>query len=105
MSYVSPRAKQIPNFSGFLLIEVDFLEGEDWVLDTVVVDETNMSTVTVGGCLGLDTVFNGLVSTDDLSHGSGAYRVYAAFRDPDGDVLVCDDDSLLEATYEFTVNI
>jgi hypothetical protein len=22
-----------------------------------------------------------------------------------GDVLVCDDDSLLEATYEFTVNI
>jgi len=41
----------------------------------------------------------------DLYHGSGTYRVYAAFRDPDGDVLVCDDDSLLEATYEFTVNI
>jgi len=37
--------------------------------------------------------------------GSGLYRVYAAFCDPEGDVLVCDDDSLLEASYEFTVNI
>jgi hypothetical protein len=47
----------------------------------------------------------GLVNTNDLSHGSGTYRVYAAFRDPYGDVLVCDDGSLLEASYEFTVNI
>jgi len=33
----------------------------------------------------------------------GTYRVYVAFRDPDGNVLVCDDDSLMEATYEFTI--
>jgi hypothetical protein len=50
--------------------------------------------------------FNGLVSTSDLSgYGNGTYRVYACFRDPDGNVLVCDDDSLMEATYEFTVNL
>jgi hypothetical protein len=91
------------NFSGYLLMQVDYLEGEEWVLDTVVVDETSTRTVMVGGLLGLDIVFNGKVITNDLSHGSGTYRVYAAFRDAYGDVLVCDDDSLLEATYEFTV--
>jgi len=64
-----------------------------------------MSTVTVGGQLGLDTFFNGKINTIDLNHGNGTYRVYAVFRNPDGDVLVCDDDSLLEATYEFTVDI
>jgi len=95
----------VTNFSGFLLIEVDFLEGEEWVLDTVVVDETSMSTVTVGGQLGLDTFFNGKINTIDLNHGNGTYRVYAVFRNPDGDVLVCDDDSLLEASYEFVLDI
>jgi len=54
--------------------------------------------------LALDIIFNGLVSTDDLTHGDGTYRVYAAFRDPDGDVLVCDDESLLEAWWEFEVD-
>jgi hypothetical protein len=93
----------VTNFSGYLLMQVDYLEGEDWVLDTEVVDETSTRTILVGGQLGLDTVFNGKVITNDLSHGSGTYRVYAAFRDPYGDVLVCDDDSLLEAWYEFTV--
>jgi hypothetical protein len=93
------------NFSGYLLMQVDYLEGEEWVLDTVVVDETSTRTILVGGQLGLDTVFNGLVNTNDLNHGGGTYRVYAAFRDAYGDVLVCDDDSLLEASYEFTVDI
>jgi len=36
-------------------------------------------------------------------NGEVPYRVYAAFRDPDGDVLVCDDEPLLEAWYEFEV--
>jgi hypothetical protein len=30
-------------------------------------------------------------------------KVMQIFRDPDGDILVCDDDSLLEAWYEFIV--
>ncbi len=54
--------------------------------------------------MALDIIFNGLVSTDDLTHGDGTYRVYAAFRDPDGDVLICDDETVLEAWYEFEVD-
>jgi hypothetical protein len=39
----------------------------------------------------LDKVFNGTVNTNDLSSfGSGTYRVYAAFRDPDGNILIDD---------------
>ena len=30
--------------------------------------------------------------------------IWATFRDPDGDVLICDDESLLEAWYEFEVD-
>jgi len=91
------------NISGYLLMQVDFLEGEEWVLDSVVVDESSARVISGGGVLGLDTVFNGLLSTDDLRHGSGIYRVYACFRDPDGDILVCDNETLLEASYEFDV--
>ena len=93
------------NITGYLLIQVQYKEGEEWKVDHNTVDETFPRMILVGNQLALDTVFNGLLSTDDFRHGSGTYRVYAAFRDPDGDVLVCDDDSLLEASYEFTVNI
>ena len=37
------------------------------------------------------------------THGDGTYRVYAAFRDPYGNILVTDDQTELFATYEFTV--
>jgi len=49
-------------------------------------------------------IFNGLVDTSDLTNGDGTYRVYAAFRDEYGDVLVCDDETALEAWYEFEVD-
>ena len=56
--------------------------------------------------LALDTIFNGLVNTQDLSgFGNGTYRVYAAFRDPDGDILQCDDETYIASWYEFDVNI
>jgi len=45
------------------------------------------------------------VKTSDLVNGDGLYRVYAAFRDPDGETLICDDESLLEAWYEFEVEV
>jgi hypothetical protein len=66
-------------------------------------------TIQHGGTLGqnifaLDSVFNGLMNTNSLSSfGNCTYRVYVALCDPDGDVLVCDDDTELVATYEFTV--
>ena len=70
-------------------------------------NETSPRTIVSGDVLALDTVFNGQVNTDDLFElfGNGTYRVYACFRDSDGDVLVCDDDSLLEDSYQFTVSV
>jgi len=89
---------------GFLFMRIDFYEGgKEWIVDQVVVDEETVRTVGVGEQLALDLIFNGLVSTDDLENGDGCYRVYAAFRDEYGDVLVCDDESLLEVSYEFEV--
>lgn len=60
-------------------------------------------TINASCQLGLDQFFNGKENTSNFVNGTGTYRVYAAFRDPDGDVLICDDESLLEATWEFTV--
>ncbi|MGF3553884.1 MAG: hypothetical protein ACQXXF_01225, partial [Thermoplasmatota archaeon] len=93
------------NITGYLLMQVQYKEGEEWVVDHDTVDEVSPREINVGGQLALDTIFNGLVNTNDLSYGSGLYRVYAAFRGPVGDVLVCDDGSLLDAWYEFTFNI
>jgi hypothetical protein len=95
------------DIKGYLLIQVQYYNetSSSWVVADDTVNETTSRTINSSGQLALDTIFNGLVNTDDLTYGDGLYRVYAAFRDPDGDVLVCDDDSLLESWYEFTVNI
>jgi hypothetical protein len=95
------------NIKGYLLIQVQFYNTtlESWILANDTVNETTMRTINSSDVLGLDTIFNGQVNTSDLLglFGDGTYRVYAAFRDPDGDVLVCDDESLLEASYEFAI--
>jgi PKD repeat protein len=95
------------NISGYLLIQVQYFNTtiSNWTLANDTINETTMRTINSSEQLGLDTVFNGLVNTSNLldSFGSGTYRIYAAFRDPGGDVLVCDDETLLETTYEFTI--
>jgi hypothetical protein len=96
------------NISGYLLMQVQFFDGyNNWVVAVNGPDETTPRTILVGEQFGLDTVFNDKINTSFLidDFGTGLYRVYACFRDPDGNVLVCDDDSLLETWYEFTVNI
>jgi len=93
------------NISGYLLMQVQYYNGE-WVVADNTVDETTARVILVGQQLGLDTVFNThLVNTSDLldEFGNGTYRVYAAFRDPDGNVLVCDDETELVTTWEFTI--
>ena len=94
------------NFSGFLLMQVEFYNTtlSEWVIELPVVAEKTPRVIGVGETLGLDTIFNAEnVNTSMFSNGDGTYRVYAAFRDPDGDVLVCDDQSSMEDSYEFTV--
>jgi hypothetical protein len=89
-------------------MQVQFFDGYNWVIaGDNCPNETTPRTIPVGGQFGLDTVFNGKIHTAYLIgvFGAGLYRVYACFRDPYGNVLACDDDSLMEATYEFTVNL
>jgi len=93
------------NISGYLLMQIHFYNTSttSWVVDLDVINETSPRIINISQQLGLDTIFNGLVNTNDLSYGDGTYRVYAAFRDPDGDVLVCDDETALEAWWKFEV--
>jgi hypothetical protein len=97
----------ITNITGYLLIQVHFwnttLEIWEPVSDTI--NETSSRTINSGDTLALDTIFNGNVETATLLTicGNGSYRIYAMFRDPDGDVLMCDDDTELIATYEFSI--
>jgi len=94
------------NISGYLLIQVQYYNESlgDWIVDNDTINETTPRTINTSEQLALDIIFNGLVSTDDLVNGDGSYRVYAAFRDPDGDVLICNDETALEAWYEFEVD-
>ena len=75
----------------------------NWTEDFTVLDG-DIITVNSSTEFGIDTVFNGLVNTDDLSFGNGTYRVYVAFKDPYGNILICDDSTELEAWWEFEYN-
>ena len=88
------------------MIQVQFYQELEWVVADDTVNENNPRTINSGGVLALDTIFNGNVNSGDLikDFGAGSYRVYACFRDPDGTVLVCDNDSLMEDSYQFTVS-
>jgi PKD repeat protein len=103
------------SIQGYLLIQVQYynISNSAWVV-AYVVNETSPRTIPwqdPGGASGqhifaLDAVFNGNVTTGYLvnNFGAGTYRVYACFCDPDGEVLVCNDQSLMEDSYQFTVS-
>jgi PKD repeat protein len=95
------------NISGYLVMQVQVWNttDEEWVLADDTIRDASPRTINSGDTLGLDTIFNGNVTTNYLLYyyGNGTYRVYVSFCDSDYNVLVCDDDSELIATYEFTV--
>ena len=102
------------NISGYLLMQVQYYSDllEEWIVVDDTISDSSPRDILYndpGGSSGqnilaLDSIFNDLVNTSNLSsYGNGTYRVYTALCDPDGDVLICDDDSELIATYEFTV--
>jgi hypothetical protein len=106
------------SFKGYLLIQVQFYNQteEKWVVVNDTINETTPRTISTGSQFGLDTVFNGLINTDDFSeYGNGDYRIYTAFRDLYGNVLEAygaidyggqfgsNSPGRLEATYEFTI--
>jgi hypothetical protein len=93
------------DIKGYLLMQVQYFdEGQfpPWVVDNDGVNETLPRTITSGDQLPLDLIFNGLIRASDLTHGEGTYRVYAAFRDPDGNILRTNDDVALEAWWQFS---
>jgi PKD repeat protein len=100
------------SIKGYLLIQIQFYNttSSTWVVANDTINETTTRTIHWDDpygdqqpILALDTIFNGLVNTNDLTYGNGTYRIYAAFRDPDGNILKCDDETELVATYEFTI--
>jgi len=95
------------DMKGYLLMQVQFFNEtlDDWVVADDTINQTEPEEIPAGFIGGLDTVFNGLVNTSDLLDvfGEGTYRIYTAFRDPDGAVLICDDETKLEAVWEFMI--
>ncbi len=92
------------DISGYLLMQVQYYNEttENWFVDNDTVNETTPRIINSSNQLGLDTIFNGQVRASDLTHGTGTYRVYAAFRDPEGNILRTNDDADLEAWWQFS---
>jgi len=91
------------DIKGYLLIQIQFYNTSQakWLLDNDTINETTSRIITSGNQLALDTIFNGHVRASDLTHGTGTYRVYGSFRDPEGNILRTNDDVGLEAWWQF----
>jgi len=94
------------DIKGYLLMQVQYYDTGQfpphWIVDNDVVNETWPRTITNGNQLALDLIFNDMIRASDLTHGAGLYRVYAAFRDPEENILRTDDDVELVSWWEFT---
>ncbi|KYK34786.1 MAG: hypothetical protein AYK22_04750 [Thermoplasmatales archaeon SG8-52-3] len=93
------------DFKGYLLMQIEYYDSTNstWIVDQIVINETSPRIFNVSSILGLDTLFNVQnVSTSSYSNGYGTYRVYVALRDLEYNVLVCDDESLMEDSCQFT---
>jgi hypothetical protein len=92
---------------GCLLVQVQFFNTttQQWVKSCDVYNWTDPDVFKAGQQVALDTIFNGYADTTSLIalYGYGMYRVYAALRDQNGHVYVLDDETKLEATWNFTI--
>ena len=71
-------------------------------MDKDTINETSPRTINNGSQLALDTIFNGHVRASNLTHGAGTYRVYAAFRDPEENILKTNSGAELKAWWQFS---
>jgi hypothetical protein len=89
---------------GYLLIQIHFCNVTSGLcVDHNTISESAPRIINSSEQLALDSIFNGLVNTNDLSNGDGTYRVYAAFRDSEGNILKTNDEKEMVSWYEFTV--
>ncbi len=93
------------DITGYLLMQIHYYKSslQRWIVDHTIIEESSPRRINSSETLALDTLFNGQVNTWNLSYDSGLYRVYAAFCDANGFVLRCDDDTFVEASWEFDV--
>ena len=91
---------------GYLLIQVQYYNSTQgkWLVDKDTINETSPRSLSssTSNTLSLDTIFNGHVRASDLTHGTGPYRVYTAFRDPYGNILKTSSGVWLNAWWSFT---
>jgi hypothetical protein len=92
----------LTDIKGYLLIQVQFNQSGQWILDNDTVNETSPRTINSSSQLGLDTIFNGLIRASNLQHGTGTYRVYAEFRDSTGNILKTNNGVELKAWWQFS---
>jgi len=96
------------DIKGYLLMQVQYYDTGQfpphWITDHDVINETWPRTITNANQLALDLIFNNLIRASDLTHGTGNYRVYTTFRDPEGNILRTDDDVELISWWQFTKN-
>jgi hypothetical protein len=95
------------DIKGYLLIQVQFYNTSQgkWLVDNDTINETSPRTIShgvTGAPLALDAIFNGHVRASDLTHGTGTYRVYTAFRDPEGNILKTNSGVELKAWWQFS---
>jgi hypothetical protein len=93
------------DIKGYLLIQIEYYNSSQgkWLVDNDTINETTPRTINSSSQLALDTIFNGHVRASDLTHGTSVtYRVYAAFRDSEGNVLKTNDETELEAWWQFS---
>lgn len=76
-----------------------------WVDEATIVNDSTPRVFPPGSSLALDEVWwsTGAWNTSDSD--SGAYRVYAALCDPEGNVLVGDDGGAMNASYAFNLSV
>jgi hypothetical protein len=96
------------DISGYLFMQVQyyFNLSDDWIVVDDIIDEDTPRTISAGGYLALDSIFNGLVNSSILRYGNGTYCVYVALRDPNCNVLKWDDCEVpdfshVEKSYNF----
>ncbi|MBU0757882.1 MAG: DUF2341 domain-containing protein, partial [Nanoarchaeota archaeon] len=87
----------ITNFSGYLILIVEFNNSGTWETAGTVVDDTvsgKLRNISTGHFLNLEVIWNGLdegIGFDTLSRTSGQYRAVAKITDPSKNILYNDD--------------
>lgn len=95
------------NGSISILLKVDYWNNTNssWENEFITLDDISERFLQGNeSYIALDQFFNGKYnSSENFTHGDGTYRVYAAVTDPNDNVLVNFNGSLIETSYNFTV--